>query len=275
MGSGLATGVKQATSRRVDHGEGDESQQGCHTVQQRFDGAGTREVEEDTVLGLFDLRCDFEAGQDHGRGLGVGQRGLLERLGAQGMMEDRGGTRQEEPHGVRQESRGGGAVAVEVTRDGLDRVFTMPTRAVDLLIHPLRRGGPQGGDDKARVVASGHHFGCENAPPWLGPGRRGRGELVIQTAAGGRARAMSLREGGPLLVQTACLLHEGGGVAKQNGMACQAEDDIDAVPMGKDLDHLRGRDMAVAAPMGRVPGRRQAITNAPESPSKINRGKEQ
>ena len=101
MGSGLATRVGQATSRRVEHGEGDESQQGRHTVQQRFDGAGTREVEEDTVLVLFDLRRDFEEGQDHGRGLGVGQRGLLERLGAQGMMQDIRGTRQEKPHGVR------------------------------------------------------------------------------------------------------------------------------------------------------------------------------
>ncbi len=247
MGSGLATRGRQVTSRRVDHGEGDESQQGRHTVQQRFDGAGTREVEEDTVLVLFDLRRDFAEGQDHGRGVGVGQRSLLERLGAQGMMQDIRGTRQEQPHGVRQEGRGGRAVAVAVTLDGLDIVCTIPTRAVDLLIHPLRRGGTQGGDDKARVVASGHHFGCENDPPGLGPGRRGLGELVIQTTAGGRARAMGLREGGPLLVQTACLLHDGCGVAQQDGIACQAEDEIDAVPMGKDLDHLRGRAMAVAA----------------------------
>ena len=213
MGRGLATRVGQATSRRVEHGEGDESPQGRHTVQQRFDGAGTREVEEETVLGLFDLRRDFEEGQDPGRGLGVGQRGLLERWGAQGMRQDIRGTRQEEPHGVRQEGRGGRAVAVEVTRDGLDRVFTMPTRAVDLLIHPLRRGGPQGGDDTARGVASDHDLGFENDPPWLGPGRRGRGELGIQTAAGGRAHAMGLREGSTLLVQTACLLHDGRGVA--------------------------------------------------------------
>jgi hypothetical protein len=56
-------------------------------VQQRFDGAGTREVEEDTVLVLFDLSRHFEEGEDHGRGLGLGQRGLLQRLGAQGMMQ--------------------------------------------------------------------------------------------------------------------------------------------------------------------------------------------
>ena len=96
MGSGLATRVGQATSRRVEHGEGDESQQGRHTVQQRFDGAGTREVEEDPVLVLFDLSCHFEEGENDRRGLGLSERGLLERRGAEGMMQDRGGTRQGE-----------------------------------------------------------------------------------------------------------------------------------------------------------------------------------
>ena len=84
-------------------------------MQQRFDGAGTWEVEENTVLVLLNLGCHFEEGEDHGRGLGLGQRSLLECLGAEGMMQDIGGTRQQEPHGVRQEGRGGGAVAVEVT----------------------------------------------------------------------------------------------------------------------------------------------------------------
>jgi hypothetical protein len=36
---------------------------------------------------LFDLGRHFEEGEHHGRGLGVGQRGLLQRLGAQGMMQ--------------------------------------------------------------------------------------------------------------------------------------------------------------------------------------------
>ena len=64
LGSGLSTWGKDATSRRVDCGEGDKREQGCHTVQQRFDGAGTREVEEDPVLVLFDLCCHFEEGEN-------------------------------------------------------------------------------------------------------------------------------------------------------------------------------------------------------------------
>jgi len=106
MGRSLSTWVRQATSRRVDHGEWDERQQGRHPVQQRFDRAGTREVEEDTVLVLFDLCGHFEEGENDSRGLGLSERGLLERRGAEGMMQDIGGTRQEEPHGVRQEGGG-------------------------------------------------------------------------------------------------------------------------------------------------------------------------
>jgi len=112
--------MKQAPSRRVEPGEWHERQQGCDTVQQRFDGAGTREVEEDPVLVLFDLGRHFEEGADHGRGLGLGQRGLLERMGTEGMMQDIGGTRQQEPHGVREEGRRRGAVAGEVTLHRLD-----------------------------------------------------------------------------------------------------------------------------------------------------------
>ena len=70
MGGGLSTRVRHAPSRRVDAGEWDEIQQGCHTGQQRFDGAGTRQVEEDTILVLFDLGRHFEEAEDHGRGLG-------------------------------------------------------------------------------------------------------------------------------------------------------------------------------------------------------------
>jgi len=254
QGRNLSTRGRQALSRRVDRGEWDEIEQGRHPVQQRFDGAGTREVEEDTVLVLFDLGCHFEEREDHGRGLRLGQRGLLQRLGAQGMMQDIGGTGQQKPHGVRQEGRRGGAVAVEVTLDRLDIVFTIPTRAVNLLIHPLRRGGCQGSDDKAWVVASGHHFRLEDDPPWLGPGGCTIGKRGIETAAVWRACVLGLRKGSLLLVQTARLLHDGRGVAQQDRIAGQAEDKIDPVPMGEHLDHLRGSKMAVPPDQDMGPG---------------------
>ena len=151
-GCGLAMRRRPPRSRRVDGGEWDEIEKGRHTVQQRFDGAGTREVVEYTVLVLFDLGSHFEEGEDHSRGLGLGQCGLLQRLGAEGMMQDIGGTRQQEPHRVGQEGRRRRAVAVEVTLDRLDVVFTGPTRAVEVLIHALRRGSGPGGDDKAGTL---------------------------------------------------------------------------------------------------------------------------
>jgi hypothetical protein len=63
-------------------------------------------VEEDAVFVLFDLSCHFEEGEYDRRGLGLSERGVVERRGAQGMMQDIGGTRQEEPQSVRQEGGG-------------------------------------------------------------------------------------------------------------------------------------------------------------------------
>src|SRR5215470_3787487 len=111
-------------------------------------------------------------------------------MGAEGMMQDIGGTRQQEPHRVGQEGRRGSAVAVEVTLDRLDVIFTGSTRAVDVLIHALRRGGYQGGDDKAWIVARSHHFRLQYDPPGLGPGVGAIGKLSIEPAAVWRARVM-------------------------------------------------------------------------------------
>jgi hypothetical protein len=253
-GSGLPTWEQQATSRRVECGAWHERQQGCDTVQQRFDGAGPREVEEDPVLVLFGLSCHFAEGEEHGRGLGLGQRGLLQRLGTEGLMQALGGTGQQEPHGVREAGRRRGAGAGEGTLDRLDMVFAGPTRAVDLCIHPLRRGGRQGGDDQAGVGASRHDFRLEDDPPGLGPGCGAIGTLGIETAAVGRARVMGLREGGPLLGQAPRLLRDGVGVAQQDRMAGQAEDAIDPGPLGEHLDHLRCGQMAVPPDQEMGPG---------------------
>src|SRR5262249_28820529 len=90
-------------------------------------------------------------------------------------------------------------------------------------------------------------FSFEDDPPWLVPGRRSIGKLGIQAAAVWRAGVMGLREGGPLLVQMACLLYDGFGVAEEDRIACQAEDEIGPMPMSEHLEHFRGGEMAVAA----------------------------
>ena len=62
------------TSGRVPEGSRHRRQQSGDTGEERLDRAGTREVEEDAILVLFDLGRHLEEGEDHRGGLGVGQR---------------------------------------------------------------------------------------------------------------------------------------------------------------------------------------------------------
>jgi hypothetical protein len=63
-------------------------------------------MEKNPILVLFDLGGDCEEGEDDGRGLRLGQGGMLEGVRPEGMMENRGGTGEEEPHRVGQEGGG-------------------------------------------------------------------------------------------------------------------------------------------------------------------------
>src|SRR5690242_18724166 len=103
-------------------------------------------------------------------------------------------------------------------------VFAIPPCAVELFIHPLRRWRREGGDDKAWIVACGHDFRFDNHPPGLGPGSGSIGKLLIHPTAGGRALAMRLGLGGPLLGEPTRLLHDGRRLTEQDGIASQAED---------------------------------------------------
>jgi hypothetical protein len=136
---------------------------------------------------------------------------------------------------------------VAVTLERLDLVCTRPTRPVDVLIRLRRRGGRQGGDHKAGGVARGHHCGFADDPPGLGPGCCSRGTRGIQAAAVWRVGVLGLGAGGPLLVQRACFLEDGCGVAEPDRGACEAADAIDEMPLRASLAHLRGGAMAVAA----------------------------
>ena len=109
---------------------------------------------------------------------------------------------------------------------------------------------------------------------------------------------MGLREGGALLGPTARILEDGVGLAQQDGLASQAEDQIDPAALGQPRAHCGGgaqwlsprtriggrgqcrrrtarrrpKIMAFSLPGGRVPGRRQAVTKACEVPAKMQRG---
>ena len=252
-GRGLSTEGRQARSRRVERGEWDEIPPGRPTGQQGCDGAGTREGEEEPVLVLFALGRPCAEGAKHGRGWGVGQRGRLPCLGAESLRPHRGGTRQQEPQGMRQEGWRGGAVAVAGPCDRLDSVCTMPTRTRDVLLHTRRCGGRQGGDTTAGGVASGHPCGCAEDTPRLGPRSRRRGTRRRQAAPGWRARVRGRREGDPRRVQPARRLQAGCGVAPPDGRARQAEAASEQRPMRQPRAHLRGSAMAVPAAQERGP----------------------
>jgi hypothetical protein len=126
-------------------------------------------VEEHPILILVDLRRPCEEREPQGGRLGSRQGRVGQCVRPEGMMEDRGGARQQEPHGVGQDRRRRGPVAVEVTLDRLAIVFTIPSRALEVCIDHLGGRCLSGGDDKARLVPRGPACRFDNHAPRLGP----------------------------------------------------------------------------------------------------------
>jgi hypothetical protein len=132
------------------------------------------------------------------------------------MLEDRGRTGEKEAHRVGQERRGRRAVPLEVTLHRFDGLGAIPPGALEDCI-PLRWcGSLHRGDHQAWGVAYRHDCRLEDAPPRLAPGRRGRGELLVQAAPAGRACAMRPGPRSPLLGQGTGLLEEGDGLAEED-----------------------------------------------------------
>ena len=204
-------------------------------------------MEENSVLVLFDLGGDFEEGEDDGRGLGLGQGGVLEGVRTQGMMQSIGRTREEQPHRVGQEGRGRRAVTVEVILHRLDIVFAIAPGAIEVFVEHLRGGSVQRRHDKAWVIARTHDFRLEHDPPWVRPGLGGIGELVIEAATGRRRLAMGVGQRDPLVMETPGLLDGGRGLAEQDGIAREAKDKIGPAVGGDHVEDLGGGKMTIAA----------------------------
>jgi hypothetical protein len=118
----------------VQHGGRSVRKQRRDALEQHLDGARAGEVEEDAILVLFDVGRYFEEREDQGGRLSVSQRRVLQGVRAQGMVEDIGGTGQEQTAGVGQEGRCRGAVTMEVAFHSLDRIFTGATGAVEVFV---------------------------------------------------------------------------------------------------------------------------------------------
>ena len=147
-------------------------------------------MEQHPILVLLDVGRYLAERQDDGGGLGGSPGGVGERVGTEGMVEDVGPARQQEPCGIGEEGRGGGAVAVEVPLDRLAIVFTIAPGTIEVCIHLLRRWTLSGGPHTARVVPGCHDLGFDDHPPRLVPRGGSIGELLKDTAAGGGLLAL-------------------------------------------------------------------------------------
>src|SRR4029450_14008610 len=103
------------------------------------------------------------------------------------------------------------------------------------------------GPPKRGVSPRLHDFRLEHAPPGWRPGPGGIDALGIEAATGRRPLAMGLRQGAPLMMETSCLLDKGSGLAEQDGIAREAQNNIRPAVGGDHSDDLRGGDMTVPA----------------------------
>jgi hypothetical protein len=234
-------------SGRVQRGDGDGGEEGRDTGQERFDRAGRGQVEEKPVLVLFALRRHVQEREAHGGRLGRGQGRVGQRVRAESRVADSGGARQEEPHGVGQERRRRGPVAVEVALACRDLVCAMPPRAVEVCIHLWGGRGRSGRHDQAWLVPRRHACSCDQHAPRLGPGRRAIAERLRQAGAGGGPGARAGCQGEARLVEAAGLLPDRGRLAEPHRLTSPTADAIGLAPMGQHLDDLGGGAMTVAA----------------------------
>ena len=204
-------------------------------------------MEKDSVLVLFDLGGAFAEGEDNRRGLGLRQRGVLEGVGAQSMMQSIGGPREHQPHRVGQEGRRRGPITVEVHFHRLDIVFAIAPGAIEVFVKHLRSRSGQRRDDKAGVIARPHDCGLEHDPPGVCPGLCSIDALIIEAAARRRRLAMGAGQGDPLLMETTGRLPGGSGLAEQDGIARQAKDKIGPAVGGDHIDDRGGGTMTMPA----------------------------
>src|SRR5262249_32212736 len=104
-GSGELVSRWMRDQGRAQCGDGKSGEERRAPGEERFDWARSRQMEENAIFILFDLGCHFAEREDHRGGLGGSQCRMGQGVGAQGMVVDRGGARQQEPHGVGEKCR--------------------------------------------------------------------------------------------------------------------------------------------------------------------------
>lgn len=118
-------------------------------MQECLHRAGARQMEEEAILIRFDLGGDFAEGQEDRRGLGLCECGMVSGGGPQGMVEDVGRTRAQQPERIRQDSGRRGAITAPVYCHCLDIIVAIAPDAIEFLIPHRRSGGVQRRHDQA------------------------------------------------------------------------------------------------------------------------------
>lgn len=204
-------------------------------------------MEQEAIFVLFDLRGDFKEGEDDRRGLGLGQRGMVQGVGTESMVQGIGRTREHQPHRVGQEGGCRGPITVEVQFHGFDDVFAIATGTIEVFVEHLRGRSVQRRHNKAWVIARAHDFRLEHDPPGLCPGLCRIAELVVEAATDRSRLAMGLGEHASLVMQTTRRLDGGSGLAEQDGIPSQAKDKIGPSPMREHVDDLWSCKMTIPA----------------------------
>lgn len=204
-------------------------------------------MEEHTVLVLLPVGGNLTQRQDHRRRWGGGAGRVGQGVGAEGMGEDRGPARQQQPRGVGEEGRGRRAVAVESTLDRLESVCTIAPGTREVFIPLLRRWRGEGGHHKARGVPGSHDFGFDDPAPRMVPRGRSIGAGLIDATAGGGLLALGMGASRLLPPPLAGGLHEGTRLAEKHGMPCEAEDAVHPAPLGEHLQHCGCSAMTITS----------------------------
>jgi hypothetical protein len=227
-------------------GDREGGEPGRSPAPQGCDGTRGRQGPAHPVRVLFARRGHCDQGAEHGPGLGRSQGRVGEGVRAAGRVEDIRGTREQEPRGVGEDRRGGGAVAVAVPLERCESIFAVPPRPVAVGISGLGCRRLAGGDDTTRRSARGPDCGFDTHPPRLLPRGCSRGAGLRDPAARGRRRAIGTRPGRALLEEGARLLPDRGGLAEQHRMASHAAAASGPAPRGAPREDCGGRDMPVA-----------------------------
>lgn len=127
------------------------------------------QMQGDALLGLPDLAGDLEQLGDDGRWLGLRQRGMLQGLGAQLLMQDVGGGMQQHAHAIGDETGARGAVGSQIGFQMFNEIFRLAAGALDVLVQRTGIESDERSDDEARILALRHHFRFQQHSPGLWP----------------------------------------------------------------------------------------------------------